>query len=61
MLTLTSSSMDSCSLYAYPGLGLQSARHRVLPSVVHWARPSSPRTPDGISSCCRRGSRQRKC
>lgn len=36
ILTLTNNSQDSCSLYGYPGLGLENARHHVQRSDVHW-------------------------
>lgn len=36
ILTLTNTSNVSCSLYGYPGLGLQNARHQVLPSHTFW-------------------------
>jgi hypothetical protein len=36
ILTLTNTGYSSCSLYGYPGLGLENASHRVLPSHTHW-------------------------
>jgi Protein of unknown function (DUF4232) len=36
ILTLTSTSQESCSLDGYPGLGLQDASHQALTSHVHW-------------------------
>jgi hypothetical protein len=36
ILTLTSTSQESCSLAGYPGLGLQNASHQALTSHVHW-------------------------
>lgn len=36
ILTLTNISAAACSLYGYPGLGLQDAGHHVLASRTHW-------------------------
>ena len=36
ILTLTNTGNRSCALYGYPGLGLENASHRVLPSRTHW-------------------------
>lgn len=36
VLKLTNVGAVSCSLYGYPGLGLEDGSHRVLPSQVHW-------------------------
>jgi hypothetical protein len=36
ILTLTNTGNSSCSVYGYPGLGLQNASHQVLPSHTHW-------------------------
>lgn len=36
ILTLTNLSSEPCSLYGYPGLGLQNARHHVLSSHTFW-------------------------
>jgi hypothetical protein len=33
-LTLTNSADQECSLYGYPGLGLEDASHHVLPSHI---------------------------
>jgi hypothetical protein len=44
ILTLTNTGSTSCSLSGYPGLGLQNARHRALPS--HTFRGSTYFDPD---------------
>jgi hypothetical protein len=36
ILTLTNTGGGACSLYGYPGLGLQNARHHVVRSRTHW-------------------------
>jgi hypothetical protein len=36
ILTLTNTGNSSCALYGYPGLGLENASHRVLPSHTRW-------------------------
>jgi hypothetical protein len=36
ILTLTNTGNSACTLYGYPGLGLQDRRHHVLPSHTHW-------------------------
>jgi len=36
ILTLTNTGSSECSLYGYPGLGLQDASHHVRPSHTHW-------------------------
>jgi Protein of unknown function (DUF4232) len=36
-LKLTNTGSASCSLYGYPGLGLEDATHHVMPSQTHWA------------------------
>jgi len=36
LLKLTNAGVASCSLYGYPGLGLEDGSHRVLPSQTHW-------------------------
>jgi hypothetical protein len=36
ILKLTNAGTASCSLYGYPGLGLEDGNHRVLPSQTHW-------------------------
>jgi hypothetical protein len=36
IITLTNTGPGSCSLYGYPGLGLQDGAHHVLPSQTHW-------------------------
>ncbi|MFF7333957.1 DUF4232 domain-containing protein [Streptomyces sp. NPDC008150] len=36
VLKLTNSSAHTCALRGYPGLGLEDAGHRTLPSSVHW-------------------------
>ncbi len=45
ILTLTNNSERSCSLYGYPGLGLQDARHHVLHSKTHWGPTIFARDP----------------
>ena len=35
-LKLTNTGTTSCSLYGYPGLGLEDGSHHVMPSQVHW-------------------------
>ncbi|QMU70254.1 DUF4232 domain-containing protein [Streptacidiphilus sp. P02-A3a] len=35
-LVLTNTSHQTCTVYGYPGLGLQNANHRVLPIRVKW-------------------------
>jgi len=35
VITLTNTGTASCSMYGYPGLGLQDGAHRVLPSQTH--------------------------
>jgi len=40
----------ACFVYGYPGLGLQDARHRVMPSRVTWGAALPAATPGGISS-----------
>jgi Protein of unknown function (DUF4232) len=36
ILTLTNTSNSECSLYGYPGLGIEDSTHGVLPSSTHW-------------------------
>jgi hypothetical protein len=36
ILKLTNAGTASCSLYGYPGLGVEDGSHRVLPSQTHW-------------------------
>ena len=36
VITLTNTGTASCSIYGYPGLGLQDGAHHVLPSQTHW-------------------------
>lgn len=36
VITLTNTGTASCSMYGYPGLGLQDYAHHVLPSQTHW-------------------------
>jgi hypothetical protein len=36
IITLTNTGTASCSMYGYPGLGLQDDAHHVLPSHTHW-------------------------
>jgi Protein of unknown function (DUF4232) len=36
VLTLTNTGQRSCSLYGYPGLGLQDRNHHTLPSHTFW-------------------------
>jgi hypothetical protein len=36
VLQLTNAGTASCSLYGYPGLGLEDGSHRILPSTTHW-------------------------
>jgi hypothetical protein len=36
VITLTNTGGASCSMYGYPGLGLQDSAHHVLPSQTHW-------------------------
>jgi hypothetical protein len=36
VITLTNAGTASCSMYGYPGLGLQDYAHHVLPSRTHW-------------------------
>ncbi len=36
ILTLTNTGSSACSLYGYPGLGLQDAAHHVRPAHTHW-------------------------
>jgi hypothetical protein len=36
ILTLTNTANLSCSMYGYPGLGLENASHQVLPSHTFW-------------------------
>lgn len=36
VITLTNTGTASCSMYGYPGLGLQDNAHHVLPSQTHW-------------------------
>lgn len=45
ILTLTNVSGAPCSLYGYPGLGLQNARHMVLHSRTFWGRTYFDRDP----------------
>jgi Domain of unknown function (DUF4232) len=35
-LKLANTGTTSCSLYGYPGLGLEDGSHRVMPSQTHW-------------------------
>jgi hypothetical protein len=42
---LTNTGTASCSLYGYPGLGLEDGRHRVLPSQTHWGSTYFARDP----------------
>ncbi len=36
ILTLTNTGNTACVLDGYPGLGIENARHHVLPSHTHW-------------------------
>jgi Protein of unknown function (DUF4232) len=36
LITLTNAGTASCSMYGYPGLGLQDSAHHVLPAQTHW-------------------------
>ena len=36
IIKLTNTGTASCSLYGYPGLGLEDGSHHVMPSQVHW-------------------------
>jgi hypothetical protein len=45
ILTLTNTGNASCSLYGYPGLGLENARHQVLPSHTLWGSTYFDRDP----------------
>lgn len=36
ILTITNNGQRSCSLYGYPGLGLQDWNHHTLPSHTFW-------------------------
>jgi hypothetical protein len=36
ILTLTNEGSDSCTLYGYPGLGLENAAHHTVSSHTHW-------------------------
>jgi hypothetical protein len=36
ILTLTNKGATPCSLYGYPGLGLEDAQHHVVRSHTHW-------------------------
>jgi hypothetical protein len=36
ILTLTNEGADSCSVYGYPGLGLENAQHHTVSSHVAW-------------------------
>jgi hypothetical protein len=45
ILRLTNTGAASCSLYGYPGLGLEDGSHRVLPSQVHWGATYFARDP----------------
>ena len=45
ILTLTNTGSTSCSLYGYPGLGLESARHKALPSHTFWGSTYFDRDP----------------
>ena len=45
ILRLTNTGAASCSLYGYPGLGLEDGSHHVLPSQVHWGATYFARDP----------------
>jgi hypothetical protein len=45
IITLTNTGTASCSMYGYPGLGLQDANHHVLPSQTHWGPTYFARDP----------------
>jgi hypothetical protein len=45
ILTLTNTGPRSCSLFGYPGLGLQDSAHRALPSRAHWGSTFFDRNP----------------
>jgi hypothetical protein len=36
VLQLTNAGTAPCSLYGYPGLGLEDGSHRIMPSKTHW-------------------------
>ena len=45
ILTLTNVGGGACALNGYPGLGLQDARHHVVPSRTHWGSTYFARDP----------------
>lgn len=45
ILTLTNVSGRACSVYGYPGLGLRSGAHKVLPSHTFWGSTYFDRDP----------------
>jgi hypothetical protein len=45
IITLTNAGTASCSLYGYPGLGLEDGAHHVLPSHTHWGPTYFARDP----------------
>jgi hypothetical protein len=45
ILTLTDTGNSACSLYGYPGLGLQNAAHHVVTSQTHWGSTYFDRDP----------------
>jgi Protein of unknown function (DUF4232) len=45
ILTLTNEGSRSCSLYGYPGLGLQDSSHHTLPSHTYWGSTYFDRDP----------------
>lgn len=45
ILTLTNEGQRSCSVYGYPGLGLQDFSHRTLPSHTFWGSTFFDRDP----------------
>ncbi|HEX6520737.1 MAG TPA: DUF4232 domain-containing protein [Streptosporangiaceae bacterium] len=45
ILTLTNNGHRSCSLYGYPGLGLQDWNHHILPSHTFWGPTRFDRDP----------------
>jgi len=45
VLTLTNTGSQSCSLYGYPGLGLENASHKLLTSHAFWGSTYFDRDP----------------
>ena len=45
VLTLTNNGQRSCSLYGYPGLGLQDRNHHTVPSHTFWGSTWFDRDP----------------